>query len=547
LRATATTRDTGTATATAHPPRRSAGRALPGRARAAVLCATLLGSAAGASAQGLFDSGYPIEKPGLHAGVRASATWSDNVRSSSRGGDSDIVLEVSPYIVAESNAPRAKYRLFYQIRNFARLGDGDVNFFRHALNANGSFALVDDRLGVDLTGFMGTIGASPTGPISADPASSFTNTANVRHFSVSPWYRDTLGRLANYQLRYTLAHSGGNSSFTTADLSHTASAQVDGIPSAGSKWNWGWSGQMQRQEYNNDLTRDRRLSSFALYYSIYPSLRVYGTADYEYIEGLRDRDGDDHGWGPGAGFDWTPFQRTNIDGYISKRFYGTVGNLGVSHTMHRATMGLRYSRSVLTSADASLLMFDPSSLTSGGFGPQAGVNPIISNLLSAGILLPPGSLLTQTMFTDAAVLDRRLTAFWGISGTRNSLTFTGFFSNRESTTQLQTGTQFTGIRGSATFGGIFVGEIRERGLVASYARRLDGRSSADFTVDRRRLHSPTAFFETQYTTFRIGYTTWITSDLAGFAGVRRTIQSGEGRSSSYDENAIYAGVDLRFF
>src|SRR5690606_40378488 len=69
-----------------------------------------------------------------------------------------------------SNAPRAQYHLFYQLRNFMRLGDGDVNFFRHALNANGSFALVDDRFGVDLSGFMGTISASPTGPIATDPA-----------------------------------------------------------------------------------------------------------------------------------------------------------------------------------------------------------------------------------------------------------------------------------------------------------------------------------------------------------------------------------------
>ena len=62
-----------------------------------------------------------------------------------------------------------------------------------------------------------------------------------------------------------------------------------------------------------------------------------------------------------------------------------------------------------------------------------------------------------------------------------------------------------------------------------------------------RIESPTAFFETQYTSLRVGYRTWITSDMAGFAGVRRRVQSGHGRSSSYDENAIYAGVDMRFF
>ena len=71
--------------------------------------------------------GYPLEKPSIQAGVRATATWSNNVRHRSRGGDSDIVLEASPYIIAQSSVPRANYRLFYQMRNFVRLGDGDAN------------------------------------------------------------------------------------------------------------------------------------------------------------------------------------------------------------------------------------------------------------------------------------------------------------------------------------------------------------------------------------------------------------------------------------
>lgn len=500
------------------------------------------GVCTGAMAQFASPTSYPLEKPRLQPGVRASATWSDNVDRRSRGGDADVILEVSPYIVAESSAPRAQYHLFYQLRNFMRLGDGDVNFFRHALNANGSFALVDDRFGVDLSGFMGTISASPTGPIATDPATSFTNTSNVRHFSVAPWYRDTLGRLATYQLRYAVSHSGGNSGFATAKLSQRASAQIDGIPSA-SKWNWRWVGEIEHRRFRNDFTRDRRHSSGMLFYDVYPSLRVFGMIDYEQIDGLFNEDGDDHGYGPGAGFVWNPYQRTNISGSVSKRYYGTVGNASISHSTHRATMGLNWTRAVFTSADASLLLFDPTSLTSSHLG---FANPIITSLLSSGIVLPRGTVLTQGMFTDAAVLDRRLTAFWGLRGSRNSLTFTGFRSDRESTTELLSETQITGVRGSATFGGIFVGEINERGVIASYLRRLDGRSSLEFTIDRRRIESPTAFFETTHTSFRVGYSTWITSDLAGFAGVRRTVQSGRGRSVSYDENAIYAGVDMRF-
>lgn len=502
--------------------------------------------ASAAQAQ-FFGLGTPIEQPRITPGVRASALWSDNVGHRSGGGDSDVVLEASPYVTAESTAPRAQYRLFYQLRNFLRLSDGEFNLFRHALDGQGSFALVDDRLWLDLTGFMGTINASAAGSISADPASSFTNTANVRHFTVSPWYRDNLSNIATYQLRYTLAHTGGNSGFATAKLDHRASAAIDGIPS-GSKWNWRWYAEQQRREFDNDITRDRTTSGGALYYSIRPTLRVYGTVDYDQIDALRNEDGDNNGWGPGAGFDWTPFRRTSVSGSVSKRYYGTTGNLSVSHTMHNATMGLQWSRAMLTSADASLLLFDPMSITSGGFG-FGQVNPVIGSLRSAGIVLPAGMVLTQGLFTDAAVLDRRLTAFWGLRGLRNSLTISGFWSNRESTTELTSTTPLTGIRGSSglNVGGVFVGELRERGVGANFQHRLDARSAIDVSVDRRLYESPTADFETKFTSFRVGYRTWITSDMAAFAGLRRSVQSGKGRGASYDENAIYGGVDLRFY
>ncbi len=516
------------------------------RAGVRTLAAVVAGvSMAGASAQGL-GLGYPIDPPRVLPGVRASATYSDNVGHRPDGRENgDMIMEVSPYITARSDAPRASYNLFYQLRNFWRVGDNEFTLARHALNGAGSFALVDDRLWVDVSGFMGTINASPAGTISTDPGSSFSNTTNIRHFTVSPWYRDNLGRLATYQLRYHLAHTGGNSGFATAKLSHRVSADVDGIPGS-SPWNWRWYGNMQRREFDRGINRDRRASGAALYYTIDPQLRIFGTIDYEQIDGLVNEDGDDFGYGPGAGFDWTPFLRTTLSGSISKRYYGTVGHLNASHSMHNATMGLRYSRSVLTSADASLLLFDPRSIAAGGFG-FTGVDPVLNNLISSGIVLPEGTLFTQSSFTDAAVLDRRMTLFWGLRGARNSLTLSGWVSNRESTTELGATATVTGIRGTSTVGGVFTGELRERGVAASFQHRLDGRSAVDVSLDRRRHDSPTAGFETELTTLRAGYRTWLTADTAAFAGVRRTEQDGRGTGASYDENAIYAGVDVRFY
>ncbi|MFP5405034.1 MAG: TIGR03016 family PEP-CTERM system-associated outer membrane protein, partial [Gammaproteobacteria bacterium] len=303
-----------------------------------------------AGAQGLGGGiAYPIEPPVFEPGVRASATYSDNIFLRPPGREyGDLLFEVSPYITARSNAPRASYSVFYQMRNFLRVREGNVDLMRQALDARGSFALVDDRLWLDATGYMGNVSQSATGAISADPGASFDNNASVRRFSISPWYRDRICDIASYTLRYSLAHNGGNNDFVLSKIDQSATAVVDGIPSS-SRWNWRWHGEYQLRDYGSGITRERRSSGAVLYYNVDPTLRVFGTIEYEQIEGLRNSDGDDFGYGPGAGFDWRPNARTNVSASVSHRYYGTVGEARASYTRGHSTMGIQYSRSVLSS------------------------------------------------------------------------------------------------------------------------------------------------------------------------------------------------------
>ncbi len=494
-----------------------------------------------ASAQGS-GIGFPIERPSLTPGVRAAATYSDNILLSGGGRSSDLVLEASPYINARSMSPRARYNIDYQLRNFWRVRDGDTNFFRHGLNANGSFALVDDRLWLDLSGFMGTINASAAGPISADPASSFTNTANVRNFTISPWYRDRFRNVASYDLRYSLSHAGGSSGFALAKLTHRGSASVAGLPRDYSPWNWSVYGNFERREFDGGIERNRRSSGVQLSYRVTPALRVSGTLDYEQIDEVRNSDGDNYGYGPGAGFDWSPNTRTSVSASVSRRYYGTIGNARAAYTTPGTTLGIQYSRGIITSADGSLTRLDPLALLG---GPGGLPNSVLAALIANGLLVP-GAMLTQGLYTDAAVFDRRITAFWGLRGARNSLTFSAYWSTRESTTELVAITAITGIRGSSVAGGVFSGELRERGAAVAYQHRLDARSSVDVTLDRRLNESSSGGFETRLTTLRTGYSTQLTSDTAAFAGYRHTRQSSGGTGSEYSENAIYGGIDMRF-
>jgi len=500
----------------------------------------LWAGAAGAQGSGIAS---PVERPVLFPGVRASATYSDNVLHTQANKTGDLILEVSPYITAQSNAPRATYNLFYQIRNFVRVDEGETDFFRHALNGRGSFALYEDKLWVDLYGYAGTINASAAGPIAFDPGASFVNTANIRVFSVSPWYRDRLGSLATYQLRYTATNTSGNTGLTTARLNQIGSAIVDGINDGSSPWSWRWHGEFQQLQFADDFTRNRRGSGVTLYYRVNPELRVFGTYDYDQIDGLRNRDGDDFGYGPGAGFEWRPNARTSLSASASHRYYGTVSNAQATYSARRATMGLTWSRSVLTSADASLLFFDPASIASGGLG---NVNPIMANLIAAGIVLPAGTALTQGLVTDAAVFDRRLTAFYGLQGGTNSLTFSAYYSNRESATTFASTVAITGIRGGITTAGVFDGELRQRGLAVNYQHRLDARSRIDVLLNRSVVDSTALQANTHLVTLRGGYTTELTRDTTAFGGFRRTQQTSGDGGTRYDENAIFGGVDMRF-
>ena len=515
---------------------------------AAALAALAGASPAPAAAQGVSTgvaTGSGLQRPVLMPGLRASALYSDNVLLAPDGQeDGDTILEVSPSITASSSSPRAKYDLFYQMRNFYQVDERESTLARHTLNGSGTFALgSSDRLWLDVAGFMGTLNASAEGPIAVDPGASFVNVAKVRRFSVSPWFRDRLGSFSTYQLRYYAAHAGGDNDFALAKLDQRASASMEGLARGASPWNWRAYGEVQRRDFDGDISRDRHQAGLTMYYRLNQELRVFGSLDYEHIERVFDRDGEDSGYGPGAGFDWTPNARTTVGASVSKRYYGTVSSARVAYRTARSTSGLQYSRSILTGSDASLLLYDPQAITSGQL---EGVNPILGSLIATGLVLPLDPTLTQSLVTDAAVLDRRVTAFYGLYGARNSLTVALFASNRESTAELGATGGGTGIVGPSPAGGVFIGELRERGLAATYQYRIDPRSTVNLTFDRRTNSSPTASFDTRLSSVRAGYSVLLTRDTTAFAGVRRSRQTANGIDAAYDENAVYGGFDMRF-
>lgn len=485
------------------------------------------------------------ERPTFTPGILTTLSYSDNVlHLPENQKTSDVVLEVSPYILAESFSRRANYTLFYQLRNLWRLDDGDSAVFRHSLDGRGTFAVGGgERLWVDLQGFMGYVNNLSDGRLSGDPIGSFSNSDPVRRASISPYFVDRVGNTADVELRYFVATTSDSAQYAVATLDQRVSGHAIGIDDGVSTWNWRVFGESQRRDYDDNINRDRSLYGATLYYRLSPRLRVFGSIEYEQIDEVRNSDGERSGFGPALGFDWRPNPRTAVDGSIARRYYGNVARLNASYTPGASSFGLQLSRSVITSVDDSLLLLRPQALTGtpGGIGDQT-----IESLIASG-LVPQGSIaLTQGLVTDAPIFDERLMLFYGLRGARNSFALAGFVSNRSSVDELTMAVVGPDLAVDSPIGILFAGELRERGVIATFQHRLGPISHIELRLDRRYASSPIVDLDTTLTELRIAYGRQIGRNTFAFGGVRQRRQSSDDPGNEYRERMVFVGLDVRF-
>jgi uncharacterized protein (PEP-CTERM system associated) len=475
-----------------------------------------------------------VRAPIFEFGVRSTLGYSDNLELRPPGQEvSETVLAISPYIEARSDAPLAQYSVYYQMSNFARFNDNGTDWdTRHGLNANGSFALYEDNLWLDASAFSGQVATSIEGAMSINQSTSFANVSDYTWYSISPWYQDRLGSWATYNLRYSYAKSGNDDALLLANSDQTASASFTGVD-VGRAWNWTWFGTFERDDFGNDVTRDRRNSEARIYYRFNDRFRVFGGAHYEQIDFVFNEDGEDRGWGGAAGFDWNPNSRLSLSGYASNRYYGTVGNASASWNMPRSALGVAYSRALNTSSTPSSLSLDPFALTSNPAGTPSSVTGILGD---TGVVPPGGIPLNAAYVTDAAVVEDSVTAFWGLRGPSRSLTLSAWLRDSETANQL------LGSGGATTR---FTGKVRERGSQLLFSQSLAANSRGEIALDYRVNDSPTLDFENRLTTLRALLYNDIGPRTTVFAGIRIARQRATGGGTEYDENAIFGGLDYR--
>jgi uncharacterized protein (PEP-CTERM system associated) len=494
----------------------------------------------------------------LLPGVRTALSYSSNVSLESDTVDAngnvignpnragDFVLEISPYFRGESDSQRLKYKFDYSVSNLFRFKSGEKIIARHRFQGNTTASLAGDWLWLDASGLIANTYADLFGPLSVDPNVSFTNVAQIRSFSLSPYVRSRILGVADATFRYGLQWNGSTRNVPEqSKLINVFSADFRGSEVDGRNWNWSWGGEHTIRKLGSaNITRNFSMGS--AYWVPTPSIRLTASAVYDQIDGLVARNGDRKGLGPGLGIDWNPYDQGQIKISAINRYYGNSYNASISHSGNFVIGGLYFNRGASGSVDSTILSIDPGSV----FGSSSVTsNPLYRALVAQNLRLGFGIPYGSGLIEDTYILETRAGGSFGLIGIRNSLTANVYGTRRD--TSLFVSTVPAGASGPRTggvgFSGRFNGLIEILSANLDYAYKFDSRSTLNLSLSHLSVNAPTAGFSSKSTTFSAGLATRITPDTQLGAGLRRTDGTGAGFSKTkYEDNAVFGTVDLRF-
>ncbi len=495
----------------------------------------------------------------LLPGVRSAFSYQTNASLEAdgvRSNSNDFLLEVTPYIRAESKAPRLNYLLDYSLTNILRVRSGEKILGRQRLQSNLNASVAGDWLWLDLGGLIASVNNDPFGPLSADPGIAFTNVASIKTFSFSPYIRSRIGGFADSTWRYGFQTSKLTSiNLNQAPRTHSLSSDIKGTQIDGGNWNWSWSGELQRRQYGNSNI-DRKFSNASVYVVPTPSLRLSGSAIYDEISGVTSRDGKTRGIGPGIGIDWNPLDRTQLSVKASKRYYGNTASLDLYHSTSLFVFGANYSKGINGSIDSSIFSIEPGA----ALNPSSAItnNPAYQSLIAQNLRLGYGIPYAAGLVEDSFVKEQKAQLTAGLVGIRNSITLG--VSAIERASSIFVSAVPTG--GSSPRGGGFGVSGRYVGLLRLYTGTLDH----SYKFDARSLWLSSLSYTESETPASVGlgsrslsastgFNTQITPDTQAGAGLRYTkgkyknlpVQpDGSLTTKTFDNASIYGTVNVRF-
>lgn len=508
----------------------SVSRACGGSALVAVVA---LAAATSASAQ---DATVGAPKLSIVPRVSVSERFTNNVKLSNSGKQSELVTTISPGISIRSNAGRLKGTFDYSLNEIIYARSSGARQSQNALNSNLLLEAVDGFAFVDFSGSIAQQSISALGTPSTDGSSLNGNSTETSTYRLSPYLKGNIAGVADYVARYgwstTRSGAANTSDIRTTDASLSFSGAVRGGPLG---WSAGWSSQDAKYSLGRTILSDRL--NGALTYAFTPQVSgslLVARESNNFTSAAKERHGS-----AGLGLNWRLSDRTTIAAQLENRSFGRSHNISVSHRTARTAWRFSDSRDVAnTPAQSGVTTLGAlSDLLNSQF---SGLEPdpikraeLVSRFMQDNGLSADAQVISNFL-SNSVSLQRRQEASVALLGVRDTITFV---MNRGSNSSLSAFTTAFDDLSTNTV-------IHQSGFSVLYAHRLTPDASMNILASRQSTSGAGGASGTSLRAIDVSLSSRLGRNMSASVGARRVFF--DSATNPYTETAVTGNLNVQF-
>jgi uncharacterized protein (PEP-CTERM system associated) len=497
--------------------------------------------AAFAAALGMSSSSALAGEWRIVPSVSVNETATDNVELVKNRRESDWITDITPGINITGRGDRLNLSLDYQLHGLYYANDSSRNNFQNSLNARGTLEALENFFFIDASAMISqqNLSAFRGSANSSVDTNDSDNTAETATYEISPYFRGTLGMSTEYLLCYNLSK-------TTSDENNarnTKTRQLVGRLASTKDFSlFGWSldANSQKDDFEQGRSTESDLVRGTLTYRIVPQFRVSligGRESNDYTS----QDKESHTI-KGAGFEWTPTERTLLAASYEDRFFGASNSITFTHRTAGTAWKYTQTKDVYTSTDQSsgsvgtyFGLLD-SMFSSAIPDPVARAAYVNAMLQSNGI--SPNASLQGGYLSTGVTLRKNQELSLALVGVRTTVTFA---ATRSENQDISRGT------GSGWFLGTDfedLDNVKQTGASVNWSHQLSGLSSLTGSASRLKSKgSGSSSIHTNETMYTLNFLTRLGPKTSAGLGARRIKVDG---STSYTENALTGTFSHQF-
>ncbi|MBS1139933.1 MAG: hypothetical protein H6R13_1386 [Proteobacteria bacterium] len=474
--------------------------------------------------------------------VKLTETWSDNVDigRTQNNKQSGLITELAPGIHVDARTARLRAYFDYALIGQYYTQPSGYSRTQNALNTFGTLEAVTNWLFLDFSGVIAQQAISAFGTQTPNSSYQNNNSTETATYRLSPYIRGQLPIGVNYNLRYNRSTTQASAaSVSDIDLSEW-SGQLSGS-TAFQSLKWAIDGSQQNADYSLGRKTDAQRINATATYTIVPQFRISASGGQE-SNNYASADQLTHNT-YGAGFDWTPTERTQFSVFKDRRFFGDGHRINISHRFPLSSISYSDTR------DVSVL---PNQFTSVGLGTffdlfkqlctQIPDSPYpdpdtcaIQELAKLGYA--PNTQFVSSFLNSRATVQRRQQLALAMQGARNTLTLMLTRNDSETIMASQAVNDDFALNN--------VTSIKQRGLSANLSHKLSAVSSLNFLVSRQEsTGTGVSVLKTTSTLYQLNLISKLSAKTTGTVGARRT--EFDSTSNPYTENALIGSISVIF-